>query len=185
MSDMLIVSNPGSDKQYSYPKARYADPSRKDGRRVDGPKKGWQIAEMWDNHHEIARLIVLGMNNQQIAEKLSCNPQTVSNVRNSPVVKDKIALLQAARDCNCVELSAEIAEMGPIALKRIREALETGQVLGKEVNAATLLKEANNVIDRVEGKAVQRIESKNLNATLTLEDIEAIKQRAEQLRSKV
>lgn len=183
MSSVITVTS-AAGKEYSYPRDRYSDTARKDGRRATGPKKGWQIAEMWDNHHEIARLIVLGMNNQQIAEKLSCNPQTVSNVRNSPVVKDKIALLQAARDCDCVELSAEIAEMGPIALKRIREALETGQVLGKEVNAATLLKEANNVIDRVEGKAVQRIESKNLNATLTLEDIESIKQRAEQLKNR-
>lgn len=182
MADMLTVSNPLSSKEYHYPKTRYADPNRKDMRKKDGPKKGWQIAEMWDNHHEIARLIVLGMTNKEVAEKLGCTPQTVSNVRNSPVVQDKISLLQAARDCDCVELSAEIAEMGPIALKRIREALETGQVLGKEVNAATLLKEANNVIDRVEGKAVQRIESKNLNATLTLEDIESIKQRAEEMK---
>lgn len=181
MSEMLTYTS-ASGKEYSYPKARYADPTRKDGRRKDGPKKGWQIAEMWDRHHEIARLIVLGHSNVEIAEKLGIGKDTVSNVRNSPVVQDKISLLRAARDCDCVELSAEIAEMGPIALKRIREALETGQVLGKEVNAATLLKEANNVIDRVEGKAVQRIESKNLNATLTLEDIESIKQRAEEMK---
>ena len=172
----------GTTVQYSYPKARYADPNRKDMRRApDGKKKGWQIAEMWDQHHEIARRLVLGQSNVEIAEALGVDKQTVSNVKNSPVVQDKLTLLRAARDCDSIDLAKEIAEMAPMALKRVREALETGTVLGKEVNAATILKEANSLLDREMGKAIQRIDSRNLNATLTLEDIEAIKQRAAEL----
>lgn len=176
----------GTTVQYSYPKSRYTDPNRKDGRRnPDGKRKGWQIAEMWDQHHEIARRLVLGQSNIEIAEALGVDKQTVSNVKNSPVVQDKLTLLRAARDCESIDLAKEIAEMAPMALKRVREALETGTVLGKEVNAATILKEANSLLDREMGKAIQRIDSRNLNATLTLEDIEAIKQRAAELGGQV
>lgn len=176
------ISADGTTKQYSYPMSRYTDSNRKDGRRTsDGKRKGWQIAEMWDQHHEIARRLVLGQSNVEIAEALGVTKETVSNVKNSPVVQDKLVLLRAARDCESIDLAKEIAEMAPMALKRVREALETGTVLGKEVNAATILKEANALLDREMGKAIQRIDSRNLNATLTLEDIEAIKQRAASL----
>ena len=171
----------GATKTYSYPKERYTNHNRVDGRKSKGPKKGWQIAEMWDQHHEIARRLVLGESGVDIAKALGISRETVSNVKNSPVVQDKLALLRAARDCECVDLAKEISELAPIALKRMREALETGTVLGKEVNAAGILKEANALLDREMGKAVQRVDTRGVNMHLTMDDIEAIKQRASEL----
>jgi hypothetical protein len=176
------VKADGTVKTYNYPKERYADASRRDGRRSpDGKRKGWQIAEMWDQHHEIARRLVLGQSNVEIAEALGVTRETVSNVKNSPVVQDKLALLRAARDCDSIDLGKEIAEMAPMALKRIREAIETGTVLGKEVYAASILKEANSLLDREMGMAIQRIDSRNLNATIGPDDLEDIKRRAAEL----
>ena len=170
-------------KTYTYPKERYSDPNRTDLRKVDrGGKKGQQISKMWDNHHEIARLLVLGMSNVEIAERMNCSPQTVSNVRNSPVVQDKLAILHAVRDVATGDLAHEIAEMAPMALKRIREVLETGTVHGQTASAAVIMKEANNLLDREMGKAVQRIDSRNVNTTLTTSDLDAIRQRAAELR---
>lgn len=176
------VKADGTVKTYNYPKERYTDPNRKDRRRAeDGKKRGWQIAEMWDQHHEIARRLVLGQSNTEIAEALGVRKETVSNVKNSPVVQDKLTLLRAARDCDAIDLGKEIAELAPMALKRIREVIETGSTLGREANAATILKEANALLDREMGKAVQRIDSRNLNATLGPSDIEEIKQRAAEI----
>ena len=180
MEDMITVKGKNG-KAYSYPKSRYADITRTDARRVAN-KKGHQITKMWDNHHEIARLLILGMSNVDIAAKLDCSPQTVSNVRNSPVVQDKLAILHAVRDVATGDLAHEIAEMAPMALKRIREVLETGQVHGQTASAAVIMKEANNLLDREMGKAVQRIDSRNVNTTLTSSDLEAIRQRAAELR---
>ena len=172
-----------SGKTYVYPKERYSDLTRTDRRRVDrGVKKGHQITEMWDNHHEIARFLVLGMSNVEIAERMNCSVQTVSNVRNSPVVQDKLAILHAVRDVATGDLAHEIAEMAPMALKRIREVLETGTVHGQTASAAVIMKEANNLLDREMGKAVQRIDSRNVNTTLTSSDLDAIRQRAAELR---
>lgn len=178
-----VITKHTNGKTYAYPRSRYTDPNREDLRRVDrGGKKGHQISQMWDKHHEIARLIVLGMNNQEVAAKVNCTPQTVSNVRNSPVVQDKLAILHAVRDVATGDLAHEIAEMAPMALKRIREVLETGKVHGQTASAAVIMKEANNLIDREMGKAVQRIDSRNINTTLGPSDLEAIKQRAAELR---
>lgn len=186
MAAGMITSISSTGKVYEYPVSRYSDPNRVDLRRGDkGGKKGHQIAQMWDNHHEIARLIVLGLDNKDIAERLNCSSQTISNVRNSPVVQDKLAILHAVRDVATGDLAHEIAQMAPMALKRIKEVLETGTVHGQTASAAVIMKEANNLLDREMGKAIQRIDSRNVNTTLTSNDLDAIKQRASELRGDV
>ena len=133
---------------------------------------------MWDRHHEIARLILLGHSNKEVADRLDVTPQQVSNVRNSPIVKDKLSIMRAARDAGCIDLSKEIMELAPIALDRIKEVLQGGTVLGKEASAKDILKESNNLLDRQMGKAVQRVDARSVTAHLTMEDIERIKERA-------
>ena len=177
-----VINAAGQEVTYTYPKEHYTNPDRGDGRRVSGEKrKGWQVAEMWDRHHEIARRIVLGQNNQEISEALNVTPQQISNVRNSPVVKDKITVMRAARDAGTIELAKEIADLAPLAIQRVREAIESGTVLGKEVSAIGILKEANGLIDREIGKPTQRIDTRNVHGHFTLDDIERIKERAREL----
>lgn len=160
----------------------YTQDGRGDLRRPPGgATKTWRVSEMWDKHHEIARLILLGIKNVEIAQRLNISEQQVSNVKNSPVVKEKLDLMQTARDVGSINLAKEIADLAPIALGRIKEVLETGQVMGREASASQILKEANNVLDRDQGKAIQRVDSRHLNATLSMEDIERIKQKAADL----
>ena len=136
---------------------------------------------MWENHHEMARMILLGHTNIDIGTALNVTPQQVSNVRNSPVVKDKLTIMKAARDVGAIDLSREISTLAPIALQTVREALETGKVNGKEVSAIGILKEANGILDREMGKPTQRVETRNLHGHLTMEDIERIKNKAREL----
>lgn len=167
---------------YSYPTEHYTSPTRGDARRTgDKNRKGWQVAEMWESHHEMARMILLGHNNIEIGETLGVTPQQVSNIRNSPVVKDKLTIMKAARDVGAIDLSREISTLAPIALQAVREALETGKVNGKEVSAIGILKEANGILDREMGKPTQRVETRNLHGHLTMEDIDRIKNRAREL----
>ncbi|HUW44853.1 MAG TPA: hypothetical protein VMW50_03565 [Dehalococcoidia bacterium] len=184
-----VINAAGQEVVYSYPGDRYLQPDRKDARRIENKtapgevakKKGWQVAEMWDRHHEIARRIILGQNNQEIGEALNVTAQQVSNVRNSPVVQDKITIMRAARDAGTIDLAKDIADLAPIALQRVREALETGQVLGRELSGSSIMKEANNLMDREIGKPTQRIDTRNVHGHFTLDDIERIKERAREL----
>lgn len=161
---------------------QYSDTVRKDARRATGKKTGWQVAELWDKHHEIARRLVLGQSNVEIAEELRVSAQQVSNVRNSPPVKEKIEILRAVRDAGTVNLANEIADLAPVALQRIKEALQTGTVIGKDLSASGILREANNLLDREMGRATQRIDTRNIHGHFTLEDIERIKAKAEELK---
>lgn len=182
-----VINAAGQEVVYSYPKERYTQPDRQDGRRSTcmagevPKKKGWQVAEMWDNHHEIARRIILGQSNVEIAEALNVTPQQVSNVKNSPVVQDKITIMRAARDAGTIDLAKEIADLAPIALQRVREALETGAVLGRELSGSAIMKEANGIVDREIGKPTQRIDTRNIHGHFTMDDIERIKERAREL----
>lgn len=162
---------------------RFKDPNRGTDRRRNGDKAGggFVLTEMWECHHEIARRLLLGQKATEIARDMNITPQTVSNVRNSPVVKDKLAIMRAARDAGSVELAKEIQDLAPIALQRVREALEDGTVLGKEVSAVGILKEANSLLDREIGKPTQRIDTRNMHGHFTLADIDRIKEKARQL----
>jgi len=166
---------------YTYPAERYEDENRTDQRKVNGQRKGHRIAEMWESHHEIARMIVLGHKNVDIADELGVSAQMVSNVRNSPVVQEKVALLRAVRDGACIDLAKEVAEMAPMAVKLLREALTTGKVFGQQLSGNTIMKEVNNLLDRQMGKAIQRVDSRNMNLHLGPDDINRIKERARQL----
>ena len=161
---------------------KYYDPNRgPDLRRASGVKKSYVVREMQERHHEMARLILLGKNNKEVAEMLQCTAASVSQVRNSPVVKEKLTLMKAARDVGCVDLAKEIASIAPIALERVKEALETGSVNGVEVGPSEILKQANSILDREMGKATQRIDTRNIHGHFSLDDIEAIKQKAKDL----
>ena len=179
--NLMTVSNPGGST-YTYDKDRYSDPTRSDGRRAEGKKKGWQIATMYERHHEIARRIVLGEKDCDIARELGITASTVSSVKNSPIVQDKLAIMRAVRDTEAIDLAKEIAALAPLALERIKEAINTGTVNGKEVSAVSILKESNALLDRHMGKAVQRTDNRTVSTTLSLEDIERIKSKARSLR---
>ena len=179
MSEFQTVTT--ANKTYSYSKARYTRADRSDNRRSSTPKKTWQVAELWDNHHEIARRLLLGQKSVDIARDMDITPAQVSNVKNSPVVQEKLVLMRAARDAGSVDLAKEIMDLAPIALERIKEALSSGTVLGKEVSASQLLKESNGILDREMGKAVQRVDTRGIHAVLSMDDIERIKQKAIEL----
>ena len=179
---VIVENSSGETVQYDYPKEHYTNPERTDGRKsTDGKKRGWQVAEMWDKHHEIARRILLGETNVSIAAALECSEQQISNVRNSPVVKDKLTIMRAARDAGTIDLAKEIQDLAPIALARIREALEEGKALGRELSGASILKEANGVLDREIGKPTQTINTRNIHGHFTVEDLDRIKARAKEL----
>lgn len=169
-----------SGKVYNYG-SKYNNANRGPDLRRSSNKKGFQISQMWENHHEIARLILLGEKNVDIAAKMNCSAVLVSNVRNSPVVKEKLELMTMVRDAECIDLAREIQDLAPIAIQRVKEALTTGKVFEQTVSAVGILKEANNILDRQIGKPTQTINTHNIHGHFTMDDIDRIKKRAEYL----
>jgi len=144
-------------------------------RKPPSRRKTFQVQEMWDVHHEIARLASLGLKKTEIAKALSITAATVSYTINSPVVKDRIAILRGSRDAKTVDLAKRIQNFAPIALDLLEDVIK-GNGAGKNAPIGLRSKEANNWLDRAGFGAVKKVQAQV--AHLTAEDIEEIKKRA-------
>lgn len=132
--------------------------------------KNYHITKMWDLHHAIARLIVLGFKYVDIATKLNITPQTVSNAANNPVVKRQIALLRGAADKETIDISQKIKELAPKAVQVMEEVMDQeGDVSSRRLAAKDILEMSGH-------KAVSKIAVGH--AHLTIQDIEEIKANA-------
>lgn len=140
-----------------------------DHRRNPAGNQHYDIKQMWERHHQIARLLVLGWSNKQVASHLSITPQTVSNARNNPEVKRQIDLLSARADNSVVDVSKRIQDLAPRALGVMEEVMDDAEFSTKRLAAKDILEMAGY-------KAVSRLTI--ATARLSAEDIEDIKARA-------
>jgi hypothetical protein len=152
-----------------------------DRRKKNGNKRSrsWQVNEIWELHAEISRRILLGQKNTVIAEALKCSVQTVSNVRNSPVIQDRLSLMRGARDASAIDIARDIQEFAPEALALLKQVVR-GEGPGENASIALRAKQANEFLDRAGFSAVRK--EQHIHAHLTSEEIEGIKQRALELR---
>ena len=136
----------------------------------------YQIKSIWDLHHEIMRLAVLGWKGTEIAQQLGCTPATVSNTLGSELVKRQLEVMRGARDADTIDILAEIKRMAPGALKRIESIIES------TASDRNSLVAAIDIMDRAGYAAPKVIEGRFTNVHLTVEEIEDIKHRAQTAR---
>jgi hypothetical protein len=160
---------------YKVPDKRFKPP---------GMKKTWQVTKIWELHDEIKRRILLGQKNTVIAEALACSPQTVSNVRNSDVIQDQLAIMRGARDAATVDIARDIQEFAPKALELLKDVVN-GDKAGANASISLRAKEANNFLDRAGHSAVKKHDVRGMTALLTIDDIERIKKRALEAQSPI
>lgn len=141
-------------------------------------RRVWQVNEMWDVHHEIARRLLLGQKASSIAEDLGVSATMVSLVRKSPVVREKIEIMSAARDDKVIEMAKYIKEKAPVALQLLDDVIEGREVGGVTPPLKMRVDEANNWIDRAGYKAPQRVEGLLLHGHYTADEIEELKKEA-------
>lgn len=142
--------------------------------RVPSPNgRKYQIQHMWDLHHEICRLALLGMKHVEIAESLGVTPATVGNTLGSELVKKQLMIMRGARDASSVDISKKIQEMLP-------EALDVLENILRNENASSSVRTniAQDLLDRGGHGAPKIVETRGFMAHLSGEDIERIKQRA-------
>lgn len=138
----------------------------------------YNIKKLWELHANIAQQVSLGKTNVEIGSDLGITPQTVSNVRNSPIGKEKVEVLTAAMDAETIDIGRRIREFAPKALEYLERIIE-----GREPGASTALraKIASQHMARAGYGEITKVHS--LNATVSKEDIENIKARALQARN--
>ena len=156
--------------------ARYFDGERVDLRRKPQQfRRTWKVSEMWDLHYEIARRLALNETNIDIANSLGISKQTVSNVKNSPIVERHVGVLRGAMDADTIDLGRRIQRDAPIAYDLLMEVIK-GNGAGAAASLGLRVKVADKHLDRAGYSPVKKFEG--AVAHLSVEDIERIKGRA-------
>jgi predicted transcriptional regulator len=143
------------------------------GRLPTGNRK-YNIKEMWDCHHEVVRLALLGLKHVDIANTLGVTPVMVSYTLNSPIVKRQLAIMRGARDAEAVDVAAQIKALAPKAVEVLEGLLES-ESEGMKFKAAT------GVLDRAGHAPVQRLQASMAVGHFTADEIAEIKNRAKDI----
>ncbi len=143
------------------------------GRLPTGNRK-YNIQQMWDSHHEITRLALLGLKHIDIANTLGVTPVMVSYTLNSPIVKRQLAIMRGARDAEAVDVAARIKELAPKAVDILENLMESE-------NAGMQYKAAIGILDRAGHAPVQRLQANITHGHFTPEEIAEIKKRAKDI----
>lgn len=140
------------------------------GRLPTGNRR-YNIQEMQNIHHEVARLLLLGMKHVEVASRLGVTPTMVSYTANSPVVKRQLAVMRGARDVSAVDCAQRIKELAPIAIERLEKLLDSE-------NEQIVHKTAVAVLDRAGHAPVQRMQADMVHMHFTANELDDIKSRA-------
>jgi hypothetical protein len=103
--------------------------------KVEGEEKKYEVQKIWDHHRQIIRLLVASngsYTNQDIADQVGCSAQTVSNVRNSPIVKARVAMMHREADKNAVSIAERIRIIAPMAVDVLRQTMEQTMATNKD-----------------------------------------------------
>ena len=157
---------------------KYTDSNRINIKKVAPGKfrKVYTVAEMSSKHHEIARLLVLGMTNVDIAKQMGVTSMMISNVKNSPVVQEQIKFLSAKKDAEVIKLSERIAKALPRCVEYLTETIDDEEISDslKSRNAFGLLAAGGH-------GPTKNVNVRGAHAILTAKDIQEIREQAENI----
>lgn len=155
---------------------------RDDLRRVPSGKKArtYRVSEMSDKHHEVARLLLLGMDNQEVGKIVGMAPEYISTIRHSPVVKEQLTILRAARDRESVDVAIQIQEALPKCIEFLTET-----ITGEAISASLKSKNAFGLLSIGGYGASRNVTVNATHAILSAEDIEEIRDRGTRLAEEI
>jgi hypothetical protein len=143
---------------------------------MDPPRKQWEVRKLYDDHAEIIRLAVLGVGTSDIAKQLGKTPVSISMVLDSALVKDQIAMMQAERDVECVDVAREIKEFAPTCLSVLKDVVK-GTGAGEAASINLRVATSKDILDRAGYGAVKKFQGQIAQGVFTKEDIDELKNR--------
>lgn len=127
----------------------------------------------------MARLVILGLSNVEVAKELGCTPQNVSDCRNSPIFQDKLALLRGVADESTVDVMKSLKEDAPKSLALLQKVRDDDAV---DIALRTVV--ARDMLDRAGHGKITRVEGRHLHGHVveSADHLDEIKQRAHAAR---
>lgn len=136
--------------------------------------KKYQIEQMWDLHHEVCRLALIGMKQVDIANHLGVSPVMVSYTLRSPIVRRQLDQMNASRNLDALDVAQEIKNLAPKAVQILEEMMDSELPNIK-------LKAATDILDRAGHAAVKTLRTENIHAHFSTDEIADIKKRAKEV----
>lgn len=134
-----------------------------------------------ERHHEIIRMVLLGMENREIAGALGITPQTVSNVRQNPLAQQYIQTLTVARDAGACDMSKVLMQTATKGLQYLHELIND-QHDEEGVGPALKVKVAQDALSRIGMSPIVRTHQIN-EERISPEILDMMKERAEQAKA--
>jgi len=144
-------------------------PARKD----PNGRRQYEVSKLWDKHHEIIRLIVLGFGNKEIAELVGIGHHMVSVIRNSEIPQRHIKVLQAARDSKCVDVSRALLEDAPKSLQLLMDVRDGEEAADIRLRASV----AQDLLSRAGYGKVQKVQGAVVHGVVSEETLARVKAR--------
>lgn len=141
--------------------------------------QNYDIKHMWASHHEIKRLVLLGMNNMNIARLLNCTYQTVSNVRNNPIVLRELEEMEKQRDTEAITIGERIMKQVPLAVRVLEKSMQAAETAGDDQTQLRGIgvRSATTILDHAHPKTTKTV---GLQAFMSLDRIREIQEKVKQ-----
>lgn len=91
---------------------------------VPSDERGREIQHLWEKHHKMLRLTLLGWQVQDIATELGVSVATVRNCVNSSLGRKVLQEMQAVVDNKTIDVATKLQEMSIKAAQKLEEILE-------------------------------------------------------------
>jgi len=82
------------------------------------------VKELYESHLEIIRLFVLGYTKTEIAGITGYTIAHIDRIYDNPLVRERIATLQMARDAETVDIARDIQEYAPRSLRLLQKIVD-------------------------------------------------------------
>jgi len=138
----------------------------------------YAVKKLHFRHHEIARLLLLGFGNKQIAGMLGVTPQHVSDMRKDPLMQRRMAVLTDRRDASALDVEKRLQEEAPASLDtllEVRDDPDSGRALRAKV--------ALELLDRAGHGKTQRVAAEIMHGHVPPEVMEKVRQRMDRSRA--
>lgn len=128
----------------------------------------YQIQHLWERHHQIKRLALMGLRHNEIASAVGVTPVTVSNILNSDLMKAEMLKLRGDLDEVTVNIMAEINRGAARGVMILNDILDT-----EEAPISLKAKVAQDLLSRAGHSPVMKAQVEHRH--FTDEEIERLK----------